>query len=69
MVCPWAVVAQWFPDKKGLAVGLTIVGFGLSPLITAPLANSLISLYSVRATLRILGIAFCDHHSRDRTCL
>jgi len=55
---PMAVVAQWFPDKKGLAVGLTIVGFGLSPLITAPLANSLISLYSVRATLRILGIAF-----------
>lgn len=22
----------WFPDKKGLAVGLTIMGFGLSPL-------------------------------------
>jgi len=24
-----AVVARWFPDKKGLAVGLTIIGFGL----------------------------------------
>lgn len=55
---PMAVVAKWFPDKKGLAVGLTIIGFGLSPLITAPLANSLIDIYSVKPTLRILGIAF-----------
>jgi OFA family oxalate/formate antiporter-like MFS transporter len=53
---PMVVVSRWFPDKKGLAVGLTIIGFGLSPLITAPLANHLISLYTVRPTLRILGI-------------
>lgn len=55
---PMVVVARWFPDQKGLAVGLTIIGFGLSPLITAPLANSLIAVYSVRPTLRILGIVF-----------
>ncbi len=55
---PMAVVARWFPDKKGLAVGLTIVGFGLSPLITAPVANQLITTYSVRPTLRLLGIVF-----------
>ena len=28
---PMVVVAQWFPEQKGLAVGLTIIGFGLSP--------------------------------------
>ena len=55
---PMVVASRWFPDKKGLAVGLTIVGFGLSPLITAPLANQLIEAYTVRPTLRILGIAF-----------
>ena len=55
---PMVVVAKWFPDQKGLAVGLTIIGFGLSPLITAPLANSLIDSYSVRPTLGILGIVF-----------
>lgn len=55
---PMVVVSRWFPDKKGLAVGLTIIGFGLSPLITAPLANQLIDIYTVRPTLRILGIAF-----------
>jgi MFS transporter, OFA family, oxalate/formate antiporter len=55
---PMAVVAKWFPDQKGLAVGLTIIGFGLSPLITAPLANQLITSFGVSVTLRILGIAF-----------
>lgn len=55
---PMVVVARWFPDQKGLAVGLTIIGFGLSPLVTAPLASSLIDTYSIKPTLRILGIAF-----------
>ncbi|MFB2837932.1 OFA family MFS transporter [Floridanema evergladense] len=55
---PLAVTARWFPDKKGLAVGLTVVGFGLSPLITAPIAKSLIESYQVPQTFLILGGAF-----------
>ncbi|MCF2970221.1 OFA family MFS transporter [Synechococcus sp. Nb3U1] len=55
---PMAVVAHWLPDRKGLAVGLTIIGFGLSPLITAPLANHWIAEVGVRSTLRMLGILF-----------
>lgn len=55
---PMAVAARWFPDKRGLAVGLTIVGFGLSPLITAPLNNQLIQAFGVKPTLQVLGIAF-----------
>ncbi|MBV8309907.1 MAG: MFS transporter, partial [Planctomycetaceae bacterium] len=27
---PIAVVTRWFPDLKGLAVGLTVLGFGVS---------------------------------------
>jgi MFS transporter, OFA family, oxalate/formate antiporter len=55
---PIAVTAKWFPDLKGLAVGLTVVGFGLSPLITAPLAKYLIDAYGISNTFRIFGIAF-----------
>lgn len=55
---PMVVAARWFPDRKGLAVGLTIIGFGLSPLIMAPLDNYLISLYGVQPTLRLLGMIF-----------
>lgn len=55
---PLAVVARWFPERKGLAVGLTVIGFGLSPLITAPLARNLIATRGVLPTFIILGIAF-----------
>jgi len=55
---PMAVAAKWFPDKKGLAVGLTLGGFGLSPFVTAPLANWLVASYGPFATFKILGIAF-----------
>jgi MFS transporter, OFA family, oxalate/formate antiporter len=58
---PLAVAAKWFPDKKGIAVGTTVIGFGLSPLITAPLAKYLILINNPdgwKTTLLILGIAF-----------
>ncbi|MFB2938718.1 OFA family MFS transporter [Aerosakkonemataceae cyanobacterium BLCC-F154] len=55
---PLAVAARWFPDKKGLAVGLTVIGFGLSPLVTAPIAKSLLGTYQVGQSFLILGIAF-----------
>jgi MFS family permease len=55
---PIALATRWFPDKKGLAVGLTIVGFGLSPFITAPLAKMLIDIYGPLHTFGILGALF-----------
>lgn len=55
---PLAVAAKWFPDKKGIAIGTTVIGFGLSPLITAPIAKNLIDAYGVRQTFVVLGIAF-----------
>jgi MFS family permease len=55
---PLAVAAKWFPEKKGLALGLTLVGFGLSPFVTAPLARYLIESGGVMSAFRILGMAF-----------
>lgn len=55
---PMAVVAEWFPEKKGFAVGLTLLGFGLSPFITAPLANKFIENFGVFSAFKILGLSF-----------
>lgn len=55
---PMAVAAKWFPEKKGLAVGLTLGGFGLSPFITAPAASWLIINYGPFNSFKILGIIF-----------
>ncbi len=51
-------ISNWFPDKKGLATGLTLSGFGLSPFVTAPLARFIIESSGVMQTLRFLGIIF-----------
>jgi MFS transporter, OFA family, oxalate/formate antiporter len=55
---PVAVSARWFPDKRGLAVGLTVLGFGFSAFFTANIAGWLIGTYGVMTTFRIFGIAF-----------
>lgn len=55
---PMAVVAKWFPEKKGLAVGMVLVGFGLSPLITAPLAKYIVEQYGLMNSFMFLGISF-----------
>ncbi|TAL31642.1 MAG: MFS transporter [Spirochaetes bacterium] len=55
---PIATAVRWFPDKKGLAVGLTVAGFGGSPFVTAYVASRLIAAYGALATFLYLGIAF-----------
>ncbi len=55
---PMTVVARWFPEKKGLAVGLVLMGFGLSPLVTAPFARILIDYYGLMNGFKILGVSF-----------
>jgi OFA family oxalate/formate antiporter-like MFS transporter len=51
-----AVAARWFPDRRGLAVGLTVLGVGFSAFITANLAGYFIAAYGVMSTFRIFGI-------------
>lgn len=56
---PIAVSSRWFPDKRGLAVGLTVLGFGFSAAIMAPMADFLVKNYGgILSTMRIFGIAF-----------
>jgi len=52
-----AVPARWFPDKRGLAVGLAVLGVGFSAFFTANIAGWFIGAYGVMATFRIFGIA------------
>ncbi|WP_394808304.1 OFA family MFS transporter [Nitrosomonas sp.] len=58
--CPIAVVAKWFPQKSGLAIGLTVMGFGISALVIAPLMKAMIDNpdIGILNTFLYLGIAF-----------
>jgi OFA family oxalate/formate antiporter-like MFS transporter len=41
-VTPIANLVKWFPDKRGMMVGLAVMGAGISPLLWSPLIESLI---------------------------
>ncbi len=56
---PIPVMAKWFPDKRGLAVGLAVGGYGAGSAIFGPLAQlKLIPAYGLAATFQILGAIF-----------
>ncbi len=55
---PLAVATRWFPHKKGLAVGLTLAGFGGSPFVTANLARPLIESNGALFTFLVMGLVF-----------
>lgn len=50
-----ALTVKWFPDKKGLAGGLTAAGFGSGAIILAPIATNMIDSVGVNNTFQILG--------------
>ncbi len=56
---PIPVMAKWFPDRRGLAVGLAVAGYGGGSAIFGPLGgNWLIPTYGWRATFTTFGIIF-----------
>lgn len=49
---------QWFPQKRGLATGISVCAFGLSTVLFAPVVEALIQRTSVAATFRILAVVY-----------
>jgi OFA family oxalate/formate antiporter-like MFS transporter len=41
-VTPIATCIKWFPDRRGMIVGLAVMGFGVGPLVFGPLLQALI---------------------------
>ena len=44
-VSPVSTLIRWFPDRRGMAAGLAIMGFGGGAMIGAPLKNALIQTF------------------------
>jgi len=53
-----AAIQKWFPDRRGFASGMTVSAFGLSLVVFAPLAKSMLSSMGVPATFRLFGLGF-----------
>src|ERR1700733_8181399 len=57
-IVPGATLIRWFPDKRGMITGLAVAGFGAGALLTAPIAESLLTSVGVAATFEILGAGY-----------
>ncbi|GAA0489272.1 OFA family MFS transporter [Salinibacillus aidingensis] len=57
-IAPVSTLVKWFPDRRGLATGLAIMGFGFASLISGPAAAALIESVGISATFYILGVIY-----------
>ena len=56
---PITVSAAWFPDKRGLAVGLTVLGFGFSSALILQINKFLAACgMEIMDVLKLFGVAF-----------
>lgn len=52
-ISPVSTLIKWFPDRRGMATGMAIMGFGGGAMIGAPLANILMSTFRVDGTIGV----------------
>jgi OFA family oxalate/formate antiporter-like MFS transporter len=57
-IAPVSTLVKWFPDKRGLATGLAIMGFGFASLISSPIIQRLIVTVGLAKTFFFLGAAY-----------
>lgn len=57
-IAPVSTLVKWFPDRRGLATGLAIMGFGFAALINSPIIQGLIGSVGIANTFFILGTAY-----------
>lgn len=54
-ITPVSTLVKWFPNNRGLATGLAIMGFGFASLIAGPVMQLLIAKYGLINNFIILG--------------
>ena len=57
-IAPVSTLIKWFPDRRGLATGMAVLGFGAGALITAPVAVNLMESVGISNTYFILGAGY-----------
>ncbi|KWW98379.1 OFA family MFS transporter [Hydrogenibacillus schlegelii] len=57
-ITPVSTLIKWFPDRRGLATGLAIMGFGFASLIAGPIFARLIESVGIASTFWIMGAIY-----------
>ena len=57
-ITPVSTLVKWFPEKRGFATGVAIMGFGLASLLAAPLIQFFLQNQGLIATFIMLGFLY-----------
>ena len=57
-VTPVATLVKWFPDRRGLATGMAVMGFGFGSLVFGPLMVELMNVLPIWLTLCSLALLY-----------
>jgi MFS transporter, OFA family, oxalate/formate antiporter len=57
-IAPVSTLVKWFPDRRGLATGMAVLGFGAGAMLASPIAAHLIVSIGISSTFAILGVGF-----------
>jgi MFS family permease len=52
-ISPVSTLVKWFPDRRGMATGMAIMGFGGGAMIGAPLADRLMNYFETAASVGV----------------
>jgi MFS family permease len=52
-ISPVSTLIKWFPDRRGMATGMAIMGFGGGAMIGAPLADKLMKHFATPASVGV----------------
>jgi OFA family oxalate/formate antiporter-like MFS transporter len=59
-ITPVSTLVKWFPDRRGLATGMAIMGFGFAAMVFGPIMGKLFMLMDIWKVYFVLGaIYFC----------
>nr|WP_235001509.1 OFA family MFS transporter [Halobacillus sp. Marseille-P3879] len=57
-IAPVSTLVKWFPDRRGLATGMAIMGFGFAAAVASPVMDWLIGSVGIAMTFFVLGVSY-----------
>ncbi|HDG9776502.1 TPA: OFA family MFS transporter [Raoultella planticola] len=68
-ITPISTLMKWFPDRRGFATGLAIMGFGFGAFLGGPVMTQLIGADGISFTFYLLGGVYCLIMLVSASCL
>lgn len=57
-ITPVSTLVKWFPDRRGLATGMAIMGFGFAALVFGPIMQLFFETFGIANAFYILGAIY-----------